>query len=329
MTGQDWFEKDFYKTLGVPKDADDAAIKKSYRKLARVFHPDTNAGDVTAEERFKEVTEAYSVLSDPEQRRQYDSVRAMAGGGARFAAGPGGPGGPGGFEDMFSGMFGGGGGRVRFATNGGPGGGINLEDLLGAYGGAGGFGGYGGRPSSRGQDVTASVSLPFRQAVQGSTTTLSLDGRTITARIPAGVTNGQKIKLKGKGAPSPHGGPPGDLIITVEVPPHPVFKVEGNNLRLTVPVTVDEAALGAKIEVPTLDGDKVSLKVPAGTPSGRVLRVKGKGITTAKGTGHLLVTIQVAVPQSLNAKAKQALEDLREALAGSDPRADLMKQAAQ
>jgi len=325
MTGQDWFEKDFYKTLGVPKDADNAAIKKSYRKLARVFHPDTNAGDVTAEERFKEVTEAYSVLSDPEQRRQYDSVRAMAGGGARFAAGPGGPGG---FEDMFSGMFGGGGGRVRFATNGGPSGGINLEDLLGAYGGGGGFGGYGGDPR-RGQDLAASVSLPFRQAVQGSTTTLTLDGRTITARIPAGVTNGQKIKLKGKGAPSPHGGPPGDLIITVNVPPHPVFKVDGNNLRLTVPVSFDEAAMGAKIEVPTLDGDKVSLKVPTGTPSGRVLRVKGKGIATTKGTGHLLVTVQVAVPQSINAKAKQALEDLREALAGSDPRADLMKQAAQ
>ena len=326
MTGQDWFEKDFYKTLGVPKDADQAAIKKSYRKLARVFHPDANAGDPSAEERFKEVSEAYSVLSDPKQRSQYDSVRAMAGGGARFAAGPGGPGGAGGFEDLFSGMFGGGGGRVRFSTNGGGGGGINLEDLLRGQGGTGGFGGFGGG-SNRGQDRAASVSLPFRQAVQGSTTTLSMNGQTINVRLPAGVTNGQKIKLKGKGAPSPFGGEPGDLIVTVSVPPHPVFRVDGNNLRLTVPVSIDEAALGAKIEVPTLDGAKVGLKVPAGTPSGRVLRVKGKGITTTKGTGHLLVTIQVVVPQTLNAKAKKAMEELREALHGSDPRAELMTQA--
>ena len=158
---------------------------------------------------------------------------------------------------------------------------------------------------------------------------MSLDGRPITVRIPAGVSNGQKIKLKGKGAPSAQGGSPGDLIVTVTVPPHPVYKVEGNNLRLTLPVTIDEAALGGKIDVPTLDGAKVSLKVPAGTPSGRVLRVKGKGIATAKGTGDLLVTVQIAVPQALNAKAKKAMEDLREALAGNDPRAELMTQAAQ
>ncbi|MCL1897314.1 MAG: DnaJ domain-containing protein [Micrococcales bacterium] len=320
MAGQDWFEKDFYSTLGVPKDADQAAIKQSYRKLARVFHPDANAGDASAEERFKEVSEAYSVLSDPEQRQQYDSVRAMAGGGARFAAGPGGAGGAGGFEDMLSGMFGGG-GRVRFA-NGGSGG-INLEDLLGGYGGAGPFGG----PPPRGQDIAAAVTLPFRQAVQGSTQSLSLDGKPITVRIPAGVTNGQKIKLAGKGRPSPYGGQPGDLIITVNVPPHPVYRLDGNNLRMTVPVSIDEAALGARIEVPGLDGTKVRLKVPAGTPSGRTLRLKAKGITTAKGTGDLLVSIQIAVPQNLSGAGKKAMEDLRDAMKGHDPRADLMTQA--
>ena len=325
MAGQDWFEKDFYKTLGLTKDSDQAAIKKAYRGLARQLHPDTNPGDSATEERFKEVSEAYSVLSDPEQRRQYDSVRAMAGGGARFAAGSSGPGG---FEDMFSGMFGGG-SRVRFSTNGAAGGGINLEDLLGAYGagGGGGFGGFGGA-ATQGRNIAAQVTLPFRQAAQGSTTTLTMDGKPITVRIPAGVTNGQKIKLKGKGSPSPHGGPPGDLIVTVTVPPHPVFKIDGNNLRLTVPVSIDEAALGARIDLPTLDGAKVTMKVPAGTTPGKTLRVKGKGISTTKGTGDLLVTVQIAVPQNLSGSAKKAMEHLREALVGHNPRADLFSQAA-
>jgi molecular chaperone DnaJ len=327
MAGQDWFEKDFYKTLGVPKDADQAAVKKAYRKLARTLHPDTNQGDKAAEERFKEVSEAYSVLSDAEQRKQYDSVRAMASGGARFAAGPGGAGGAG-FEDMFSGMFGGGGGtRMRYSTGGA---GINLEDILGGFAG-GGFGGAGfggGTTPVKGQDLQASVTLPFRQAVQGSTQQLTVNGRAITVRIPAGVTDGQKIRLKGKGAASPRGGEPGDLIIAVTVPPHPVFAVDGNNLRLTLPVTFAEAALGARIEVPTLDGTQVAVKVPGGTPSGRVLRVKGKGITTAKGTGDLLVLVQVAVPHKVTGAVKKVLEDLREATKDDDPRQALMAEAA-
>ncbi|MDR0592198.1 MAG: DnaJ domain-containing protein [Bifidobacteriaceae bacterium] len=352
MAGQDWFEKDFYKTLGVPKTADAAAVKKAYRKLARTLHPDHNPGDRAAEERFKEVSEAYSVLSDPEQRQQYDSVRAMAAGGARFQAGPGGGAG-GGFDDMFSAMFGGragaGGTRMRFSTGGaggGPGGargeGFNLEDILGAFGGSdtfGGFGGAGGYGRGRsggfgggpvpGADVRASVTLPFREAVAGSTQVLTVDGQQMTVRIPAGVRNGQRIKLAGKGQPSPNGGPPGDLVITVTVPVHPVFSLDGNNLRITVPVTFAEAALGSRIEVPTLDGGSITVKVPGGTPAGRTLRVKGKGITTAKGAGDLLVTITVAVPAKVSGRAKEALEELREATRGDDPRAELRRQAAQ
>ncbi|MDR2378810.1 MAG: DnaJ domain-containing protein [Bifidobacteriaceae bacterium] len=340
MAGQDWFEKDFYKTLGVPKSADAAAVKKAYRKLARTLHPDANPGDAAAEERFKEVSEAYSVLSDPDQRKQYDSVRAMAAGGARFSAGPGGGAG-GGFDDMLSAMFGGGarggpGGRMRYSN--GPGQDFNFEDLLGAFGGGGfggragggGFGGFGGPAGqARGGDLRASVTLPFRDAAAGSTQVLTIDGVSMTVRIPAGVRNGQKIKLAGKGQPSPDGGQPGDLVITVTVPVHPVFSLDGNNLRLTVPVSFAEAALGARVEVPTLDGGSVALKVPGGTPAGRTLRVKGKGITTAKGTGDLLVTIAVAVPQKVSGKVKQALEELREATRGEDPRAELLRQAVQ
>ncbi|MDR1152800.1 MAG: DnaJ domain-containing protein [Bifidobacteriaceae bacterium] len=340
MAGQDWFEKDFYTTLGVPKDADAAAIKKAYRRLARKLHPDANPGDTASEERFKDVGEAYAVLSDPEQRQQYDAVRAMAGGGARFAAGPGGASGASGFEDLFSGMFGGG-ARVRYSSGGA---GLNLDDLLGGlggmggaggggFGGPGGFGragsGFGGAGSSRsGRDIPASVTLPFRQATEGSTVSLKVGARTVNARIPAGVADGAKIRIKGKGEPSPSGGEPGDIILTVHVTPHPVFTLDGANLRLTVPVTFVEAALGARIDVPTLDGHKVSVKVPAGTPSGRILRVKGRGVATTKTTGNLLVTVQVVVPAKLTGDAKAAVEAFREATASTDPRADLFRQAA-
>ncbi len=248
MTGQDWFEKDFYAILGVPKNADDAAIKKAYRKLARTLHPDHNPGDAAAEAKFKDVGEAYAVLSDPEQRKQYDAVRAMAGGGARFAAGAGGPGGgAGGFEDVFSGLFGAGagrgGGRVRYSTSGE---GVNIDDLLGGmFGGGAPAGGRFGRRAQRGADLQATTTLPFRQAVIGSTVTLGVDGRTVTARIPPGVRDGQKIRLRGKGRPGVDGGEPGDLVIAVKVEPHPVFSLSGKDLRVTLPVTFAEAALGA------------------------------------------------------------------------------------
>ncbi len=323
MTGQDWIEKDFYKVLGVPKDADQAAIKKAYRKKARALHPDHNPGDAAAEARFKEVGEAYAVLSDSSQRQQYDQLRAMAGG-ARFSAGPGGAGA--GFEDLFGGMFGGGGGgqgRVRFSQQGAGAGAGGFEDLLGGL-----FGG--GRPQQRGErgaDLEASTTLPFRDAVDGCTVQLSVGGRPITARVPAGVRDGQKIRLAGKGRAGQYGGPPGDLVITVKVTPHPVFALDGPNVRVTVPVTFDEAALGAQVNVPTLDGGTVTVKIAEGTPSGRTLRVKGKGITTVKGTGDLLVTVQVVVPQRLNGDARKAVEAFRAATEGADPRADLMLHA--
>ncbi|MGO1318238.1 MAG: DnaJ C-terminal domain-containing protein [Cellulomonadaceae bacterium] len=327
MSGQDWMEKDFYATLGVAKDADAAAIKKAYRKLARKYHPDQNPGDAAAEAKFKEIGEAYAVLSDAEERKQYDAIRAMAGGGPRFAAGSGGTGGAQGFEDLFGGMFGGGGGAAggtSYSTTGG-----GFEDILGGLFGGGGRGaGFRSAPRPQeGATLHASTTLPFRTAVEGSTITLDVEGRKVSARVPAGVRDGQKIRLRGKGRPGVNGGPAGDLQITVHVTPHPVFTVDGNNLRMTVPVTFDEAALGTRLEVPTLDGAVVTLKVPGGTPSGRVLRVKGRGVQAKSGTGDLLVTVQVVVPQKLEGDAKHAVEAFRAATAGVDVRADLMARA--
>ncbi|ACZ29242.1 chaperone DnaJ domain protein [Xylanimonas cellulosilytica DSM 15894] len=332
MTGQDWIEKDFYAALGVPKDADDAAIKKAYRKLARQHHPDQNQGDAKAESRFKEIGEAYAVLSDAEQRKQYDALRAMAGGGARFqAGGPGG--GAGGFEDIFGAMFSGGApagaGQQRFQTGGG-----GFEDILGQMFGGGGAGGFGARragfqTAERGADLAAATTLDFRTAVQGATVELGIDGKKVTTRIPAGVNDGQKLRIRGKGRPGTGGGEAGDLVLTVHVKPHPVFTLSGRDLRATVPVTFVEATLGAQVDVPTLSGETVTLKVPAGTPSGRVLRVKGRGVGTAKGTGDLLVTVQVAVPQKLSKKAKEALEAFAAASDHEDVRADLAARAAQ
>ncbi|OII09002.1 DnaJ C-terminal domain-containing protein [Curtobacterium sp. MCBA15_008] len=333
MASQDWFDKDFYKVLGVDKTASDAELKKTYRKLARQFHPDSNPGDASAENRFKEISEAYSVLSDKEQRQEYDQVRAM-GSGARFTAGGGGQGG--GFEDVFGGMFGqqGGGQRVRFGQGGGGAGGF--EDILGGMFGGGAGGGF-GQPSggyrgfggpTKGRDVTATTTLDFTTAITGDTVKLSQgNGRPVNVRIPAGVADGQKIRLRGRGEPSPDGGESGDLVVTVTVRKHPVFERDGQNLRLDVPVTFVEAALGATIQVPTLGGEPVKLKVAPGTPSGRVLRVKGRGVTTKNGTGDLLATVQVAVPSHLSDKAREAVEALAAALPDEDPREDLLAKA--
>lgn len=342
MASQDWFEKDFYATLGVPSDASDADIKKAYRKLARKYHPDQNQGDEAAERKFKEIGEANQVLSDPEQRQQYDAVRQMARGGPRFTAGgPGGGTGGAGFEDVFSSMFGGGGGQnVRFSTGGGGAQGINLEDLFGAfgggmpgtgqssgqYGGAGGFGGY-QQSAPRGADVEARTTITFRQAAEGETLSLqTADGETIKTKIPAGVKDGQTIRLRGKGQPGPAGN--GDLLLKVQVLPHPVFGRDGNNLTIDLPVTFAEAALGATVSVPTLDGKRVKVKVAAGTPSGRVLRVKGRGIKAKSGTGDLLAKVQIVVPQRLTDEAKAAVETLAKQEEGVNPRAELEAQAA-
>ncbi|WP_411722133.1 DnaJ C-terminal domain-containing protein [Mycetocola sp.] len=327
MASQDWFDKDFYKILGVKKDVTPPELKKTYRKLARKYHPDSNAGDTNAEAKFKELSEAYSVLNDPEQRKEYDAVRAM-GSGARFTA-PGGAGGSGGFDDVFGGMFGGGarGTNTSYQQ-------ADFEDILGGvFGRSGGFGqptggyrGFGG--PTPGRDVTASTTIDFLTATKGDQITLqTAEGRTIKVNIPAGVADGQKIKLRGKGHPSPDGGPAGDLVLTVAVRKHPVFERDGQNLRVNVPVTFVEATLGATIEVPTLGGDPVKLRVAPGTPSGRVLRVKGRGVATSKGTGDLLAVVQVAVPSHLSAEARTALEHFHELEPQENPRDDLLLRA--
>ncbi|MDO4901880.1 J domain-containing protein [Actinomyces sp.] len=342
MASQDWMTKDFYAVLGVAKDADSAAIKKAYRALAKKYHPDRNPGDAAAAEKFKEIGEAYAVLSDAKERQQYDAIRSMAGGGARFTSGSGGGGA--GFEDIFSSMFGGG-PNVRYSTSGGASQ-EDLEDLLRMFGGAAGggaagggrrargpfgFGGFSSQPQPvKGPDVLTSATLSLRDAVSGTLAELTADGRTITVRIPAGVHDGQKIRLRGKGRPGTGGGENGDMVVTISVAKHPVYSIDPANtanLRMDLPVTLKEAALGATVEVPLLDGKTSRVRIKPGTSSGTVLRLRGKGVVTSKKTGDLLVTVQVAVPKKLSKDAKAALEAFDEAME-SDPRAGLAQEAA-
>ena len=308
MASQDWFDKDFYKILGVSKDVSEAELKKVYRKLARQYHPDSNPGDTAAEAKFKEVSEAYSVLSDPTQRKEYDAVKAM-GGGARFTgAGP--NMGGGGFEDVFSNLFGGAGASGGFGGGGFP----------------GGFGGFGG--PTPGADLTASVTIDFIDGVRGATKKLSFQGgEDVSFKVPAGVTDGAKIKLRGRGQPSMNGGPNGDMIVTVTVKPHPIFVRDGLNIRVNVPITFAEAVLGGTIQVPTLGGDPVKLKVAPGTPNGRVLRVKGKGVVTEKQTGDLLASVEVAVPSHVSPAAEELLKKFAAELPDEDPRAEILLKA--
>jgi len=333
LASQDWFDKDFYKVLGVAKDADEQSLKKAYRKLARQFHPDSNPGNSAAEAKFKEISEAYSVLSDSQQRTEYDQMRAM-GSGARFSAG--GAGGGGGFEDVFGNMFGGGGGGRQQPNQ------ADFEDIFSMFNGgrggsrfgsggfgqtSGGFRGFGG--PTAGRDVSATTTIDFITATKGDTIRLQgADGRPLNVKIPAGVSDGQKIKLRGKGEPSRDGGVPGDLVLTVTVRKHPVFERDGQNLRVNVPVTFAEAALGATIEVPTLGGDPVKLRVAPGTSSGKVLRVKDRGVRTTKGTGDLLVRIEVAVPSRLTDAQRQALEAFEQSGLHENPRDDLLSKAS-
>ncbi|MDV8148753.1 DnaJ C-terminal domain-containing protein [Arthrobacter sp. B10-11] len=326
MASQDWVDKDFYKILGVAKDASDADIKKAYRKLARQHHPDTNAGNVASEKKFKDISEAYSVLSDPDERQQYDAIRAM-GGGARFAPGGGGGGaGNAGFEDLFGGLFTGGGGRHSggYSTSGGipP----EFADLFGGqFGGPGSGAGF-QRGPQKGADRTATTTISFAGSIRGTTIGLrEPDGDVIDVRVPAGIKDGQKVRVRGKGQYGPAGN--GDLMVTVNVKGHDFYTRDGDNLRIHVPVTFPEAALGADIEVPTIDGEKVKVRVPAGTPSGRTLRVKGRGVKHAKATGDLLVTIDVVVPQKLTKEAEEAVKAFAAATDGHDVRAGLAAKA--
>ena len=326
MASQDWVDKDFYKILGVSKDASDTDIKKAYRKLARKYHPDQNQGDAASEKTFKDVSEAYSVLSDAEQRQQYDAIRAM-GGGARFSAGGAGgsAGGSAGFEDIFGNLFGQGTGtrqRTGFSNSDLP---PEFADLFG--GGGNGFpGGFQSTRPQKGADRTASTSISFAGSINGTTIGLrEPSGEQIDVRIPAGIRDGQKVRVKGKGQPGQSG--PGDLMVTVAVKEHPLFKRDGDNIRVHVPVSFPEASLGAEIDVPTLTGEVVKMRIPAGTPSGRTLRLKGRGVKTAKATGDLLVTVDVVVPQNLSKEAEAAVEAFRAATRDADPRAGLAAKA--
>ncbi len=350
MASQDWFEKDFYAVLGVSADADDKEIKKRYRKLARDLHPDAKPGDAAAEQRFKEIGEAYAVLSDPEQRKQYDAIRSMARGGARFTAGGGGPGDTGGgFEDVFSTFFtpggqgrgGGGGTRFSYSTGrggggfGGPGGqqgNANFEDLLSMFGGGGGYGGEPGgfrtRGPAKGRDRQATATLSFRQAVAGDVVEVrGTDGVTSKVRIHPGVKDGATIRIRGKGDPGDHGAPAGDLLIKITVKPHPVFTRDGDHLSIDLPVTFAEAALGATVSVPTLSGNPVKVRLAPGTPSGRILRVKGRGVQHSGGAGDLLAKVQVQVPQRLTDDMRDAVEVLAKHDSGHDPRDELFRRA--
>lgn len=314
MASQDWMSKDFYKTLGVSKDATSEEIKKAYRKLARQHHPDKNPGDEAAEQRFKDISEAHSVLSDPEDRQQYDAIRAM-GSGARFSGSS--STGPSGFEDIFGGLF----GQGHPGTGGGRFGG-GFEDI---FGGAGGR--FGGGAPAKGADRTASTTISFKGAVRGTTVGLrEPNGTVIDVRIPAGIKSGQKVRVKGKGQQGPGGS--GDLLVEVTVQSHSFFERDGDTIRIHVPISFDEAVRGATIEVPTIHGETVKIKVPAGSSSGKTLRLKGHGIRRSKSSGDMLVTVDVDVPADLPAEALAAVDAYAEATAGINPREGLSAKAA-
>lgn len=330
MSGEDWLQKDFYKVLGVSKDADEATIKKAYRKLARTWHPDQNKGNPEAEERFKEIGEAYTVLSNPEQRQQYDAIRAMGAGGFRGGAGGAGASGVN-FEDIFGAFGGGNGGNVRFSTS-GSGAGFNLDDILGAFGGFGGGSSRGSSPyqqaPQKGEDLHASTRITLKQSLGGVNIKLAVSGKPMTVKVPKGIKDGQSVRLRGKGKASINGGSAGDLIVTIHVEEDPVYSREGNDLRMTLPVTFAEATLGANVELPLIDGSTVTVKVPAGSDSGRTLRLKGRGVATKKGTGDLLATISVVVPKDLTPEQLDSIKSLADWLDQSDPRAELMKKVS-
>ncbi len=325
--------KDYYQILGVPKTATDKEIKKAYRKLAREYHPDANPNDPRAEEKFKEINEAYEVLSDPEKRKKYDQFGAQwknftgAGGrpedfwrqygaGARGAGAPGG--GPsyrtvspeefeqmfgGGFSDFFETLFGmRGGGRSRAA-------GAGFDDF--GFGGARTSGAY-ARPM-RGRDIEHPVTITLEEAYRGSSRTLQLDGERIEVKIPKGVKTGSRVRVAGKGEPGRNGGKPGDLYLKITVAPHAQFQREGDNLRLKLPVDLYTMILGGEVQVPTLDRPLI-LNIPPETDNGKVFRLRGKGMPNVKKPdkhGDLYVEASAKLPKNLTEQEKELFRQLR------------------
>ncbi|MDA3036362.1 MAG: DnaJ domain-containing protein [Actinomycetota bacterium] len=302
MAAKDLYEKDYYQILGVTKNSNAAAIKKQYRKLARELHPDKTKGDKKLEDRFKAVSEAYDILSDDKKRQEYDEAReaftsgrippGYAAGGAKFNAGD--------FGDLF-----------------GPGG-----DIFSSL--------FGGGRARHGADLQTESSITFKDSIYGTELNLRLSPQgsaptNITTRVPAGIKDGAKIKIKGRGAPGAAG--PGDLYVIVHVTPHPVFSRKDENIHLTLPITFAEATLGADISVPTLDGDEVTVRIAPGTPSGRTLRIKGRGVKKGTTSGDLMITLDVRVPQRVDGAAKKAVEEFAKATADFNPRAELFSKA--
>ena len=288
MATKDLYEKDYYAILGVDKKADGATIKKKYRQLARELHPDKTKGDRKLEDRFKEVSEAYDILSDDKKRAEYDQAREMFKSGAfRQGANQ--------FSGDFSDLFNGGG------------------DIFSQI--------FGGRRGPRkGADVQASITISFRDSIFGKEVDIKPN---LTVRIPAGISDGGKVRVKGRGEPGEAG--PGDLYVIVNVVPHPVFSRKGENIHVTVPVTFTEAALGADIPVPTLEGDEVKVRIAPGTPNGKTFRVKSRGVKKGVNAGDLMVSIEVQVPQRVDGNAKKALEDFAAATKSEDVRSEFLQ----
>ena len=302
MAAKDLYEKDYYQILGVAGNADAAAIKKQYRKLARELHPDKTKGDKKLEDRFKAVSEAYDILSDSKKRREYDDARQA-------------------FKS----------GRVPPGFNGGAQG-FNVGDFSDLFGPSGDIFStlFGGARQRHGADLQTEASITFKDSIYGTELNLRLSpsgsaATSITTRVPAGIKDGAKIKIKGRGAPGAAG--PGDLYVLVHVTPHPIFSRKDENIHLTLPITFSEAALGADISIPTLDGDEVTVRIAPGTPSGRTLRVKGRGVKKGSSVGDLMITLDVRIPQRVDGEAKRAIEEFANATKDFNPRAELFTKA--
>ena len=329
MASENWLTDDFYKALGVSEDASESDIKKAYRKLSRKYHPDLNPGDAAAEKKFKEISEAYDVLSDKKQREEYDQIRRYG------ASGMGGFGGGGFGGGSYTGYP----GADAFGGFSGGGAGINIDDLLGGlfggsaggsrrsagftsadFGGMGG-GGFGGAQHAAPEESTTSTRISLAQAYTGANVTVFLpDGSHTEARIPAGIKDGQKVRLRGKGLRG------GDLKVTVRVSDDSVYSREGNNLVMRAPVTLAEAVDGAVIEVPLPDASTVKLRLAPGQV-GRRLRAKGRGFKAKGGNGDLLVIPEVVLPTKLSAEAQEAFDKFVKLAPQENPRKDLLKKA--